>query len=195
MDNDGLDELALRFDTLRQNQFDTVVNDYVANLFSPENYLDRLDTILIFIRGPHQNLAPNDGDNTIPAEISYLGTSVIRNVSARSPISPDRPDRVSGEFTSYPNRFYRFFESGYRFEEGLSFKTAEALKVLPGRSRSLLEYPGEPVAIQAFRERSVATSSWLLVLTPSAGINPRSRLVIDEIDDIELYILHRAVQR
>jgi hypothetical protein len=195
VDNDGQDEIALRFDTLRQNEFDTVANDYLADLFSPENYLDRLETIRVFVRGPHQNLSANDGDNTIPAELSYLGTSVIRNESPGAILAPNRPDRVSGEFTSYPNRFYRFFASGYRFEEGLTFNTAEALKVLPGRSRSLLEAPGEPAAIQAFRERSVATSSWLLVLSPNAGVNPGARLVIDEIDDIELFILHRAVQR
>lgn len=194
-DNNGFDEIKLRFDTLRQNELDTVTGQFQATFFSPDNYLDRLETIRVVVRGPHQNLAGDDGSNTIPAELSYLGTSVIRNETSGAPLAPDRPDRIVGEFTSYPNRFYRFFASGYQFEEGLTFTSAEALKVLPSRTRSSIEGASEPSPIEAFRERSVATSSWVLTLAINPGINPGSRLVIDEIDDVELYILHRAVQR
>ncbi|WP_193214475.1 FG-GAP repeat protein [Luteolibacter marinus] len=204
---DGFDDICVRFDTIRQAGYDTTANGgaggYQTNFFHPNLYLDRLDTLRIFVRGPHQFLGAVDGDNTITARLAYLGTSVIRNQSPGLPINPLRPDRVANEFTSYPNRFYRFvprpigdpLDSGYAYTEGLSANTAEALKILPGRSRSLLEPLADPVPITSFRERSVATSSWTLVLFPSSGINSNTRLVIDEMDDIELYILHRAVDR
>jgi hypothetical protein len=53
---------------------------------------------------------------------------------------------------------------------------------------------GSRIGWEGVRERSVATSSWEIILSPSSGINPGTRLVINEIDDIELYINHRAVQ-
>ena len=199
VDNNGSNEIAIRFDTLRRTEYDTAANGgqggFLSTFFTPSTYLDRIEGLRVFVRGPHQFLSGTDGDNTIPVELSYLGTSVIRNEVPGLPADPNRPDRVAGEFTSYPNRYYRFYSSGYRFEEGLNFDTGEALKILPARSRSALEPLSEPSSIRAFSERSVATSSWLMVLAPNNGINPGSRLRIDEIDDIEIYIDHRAVSR
>ncbi|WP_353568663.1 hypothetical protein [Haloferula sargassicola] len=207
-DNNGADDITLHFDTLRQTGYDTAANGglggYQSTFFNPDFYLDRLDSLRIFIRGPHQNLATgNDGANTLLGDLGYLGTSVIRNEVPGQPLGVSRPDRVVGEFTSFPNRFYRFvtrplgspLPSGWSFSEGLTASSVEVLKILPDRSRFSLEGVSVPDKVLDFSERSVATSSWILVLHPSNGVNPGTRLVIDEIDDIELYIEHRAVPR
>lgn len=195
-DDDPALEICLRFDTVRQNNFQTTTGQFNGTLFDPDNYLDRIEDLQVFIRGSHQHLEPQqfESQNIVGIEIGYAGTSFIRNETHGSVSDPDRPNRLAGEMTAYPTRFYRSNGSRFVADEGLIFKNGEALKILSNRSRGDINF-SEPNAVTAFRERSVATTSWLLILTPDNAQTANGRLVIEEIDDIEIHINHRAVQR
>lgn len=201
-------QLVVPFDSVRRTDFRTTTQSFGGTFFSPNNYLDRIDSIKVFIRGPHQSLAyldppantmPVDGENVLDVRLEYAGTSFIRNETAGTVLDPvNAPNRIAGEFTSYPARFFRSSNgpTDFEFTDSLSFNSAKALKITPDRFRSTLEDLAVPAAVNTFRERSVATTSWILTLPldPTSG-QANARLAIDEINDIELFFIHKAVQR
>jgi len=216
-DDSAGEELCLRFDTLRRNGLSTgqTPADFTGNLFHPDAYLDRIEEFRIVIPGEHQNLATggasqssDDSLNTINAEISYYGSSIIRTEEGGTIADPNnRPDVIRNEFTSYPIRFYRSVggPDTFQFEEGLIDKQAKALKIDRGRSLGDFAFdpdpdnrpvtvPGPP-AVRRFGERSVAATGWLLKLTPNNSTDPSDRLQIDKIDDVLLHITHNSVAR
>ncbi|MEM1083400.1 MAG: FG-GAP repeat protein [Verrucomicrobiota bacterium] len=202
------DQLVIPFDTVRRTDFRTTTQTFGGSFFDPDNYLDRIDSIKIFVRGPHQQLAyldpptntmPVDGENELDVELTYAGTSFIRNQSPGVVLDPvNAPNRLTGEFTSYPARFFRSSAgpTDFEFSDSYTFNSAKALKVTSDRFRSTLEALSVPAEVNTFRERSVASTSWVLtlVLDPLSGESD-ARLAIDEIDDIEFFIVHKAVQR
>jgi hypothetical protein len=202
-DDDSGQEICLPFDTVRQNDYQTNFGEYDGRLFSPLDYLNRLETVRVFVKGNHEKLGATDSENTVPVSLTYAGTSFIRTPGGGMPGAD--ASRIVGEMTAYPTRFYRASGSGDRFlfEEGLTAQSVTALKTSRDRNERndfavmpLEEQPGVlPQAIRIFRERSVATTAWLLNVRIGEGANPDNDLDPNEIDDILLRIDHRAVQR
>jgi len=200
-DDDAAQELCIRFDTVRQNNFQTNTGDYDGDLFNPLEYLDRIETVRVFVKGNHEKLGPNDTSNTVPISLKYAGTSFIRTESPGT--QGVSGDRVAGELVGYPTRFYRSIDNRFRFEEGLEAPGINALKIARERDERsdfavmpLEETPGIlPEAIRVFRERSVAATEWTLNIRISEGAFPNNDLDVNEIDDVLLRIDHRAVTR
>jgi hypothetical protein len=144
-------------------------------------YLDKIVTLQITIPGAHTVPA-----TTVATTLSYGGTGLIRQRTL--PYYPDydnRPDRLAGEFVAYPTLISSF--------TGTAWQTTDTLAASPIamlRNDTPLQTEN---AVDVFRERSVATSGWVLQLLVRDG--GTAVLNVDEIDDILIHFHHRAVTR
>src|SRR5690606_23942813 len=115
------------------------------------------------------------------------GTGFIRNFDVGT-FDPMRPDRLRNEFTAYATRFWFFHapSAAWRFTDALSSPVTMQLSDDPRVPPSVQE-------VDVFKERSVATTGWVLTIpTRDAG---QPVLHIHELEDVELYFYHYAVTR
>jgi hypothetical protein len=145
-------------------------------------FLDKIRWIKINLPGAHTL-----GRTQLSGNLTYGGTSFIRNFDVGVP-DPQRPDRLRDELTAFTTRFWFFHapSGSWRFNEALSSPVNMQLDLDPRTPPTVQE-------IDIFKERSVATSGWVLVIpTRDQG---QDVLNIDELDDVELYFYHYAVSR
>jgi hypothetical protein len=145
-------------------------------------YLDKIRWLKINLPGRHTL-----GRTQLTGQLSYGGTSFLRNQDVGTFV-PDQPDRLQNEFTAYSSRFWFLHtaSSSWRFTEALM---SPVTMQLSADSR----VPPTVQEIDVFKERSVATSGWVLLIpTRDAG---QSVLDINQLEDVELYFYHYAVTR
>jgi hypothetical protein len=154
-----------------------------TTLISKGLYLDKIKWLKIALPGTHPA-----GRTQLTGTLTYAGTSVLRNMEMGVVTDPARPDLVSGETTAYPTRYWFFHapSDAWRSSEGLSAPVQMQLTSDP-------RVPPTVTEIDVFKERSVATTDWKLVI-PTTDLGT-TVLDINNLNDIELYFYHNAVVR
>jgi hypothetical protein len=182
-DADGY--IRLDFSTVREIPGGTFFRgprfNRLGQVLSKGTYLDKINWLKINLPGNHST-----GRTTLAADLLYGGTSFIRNFDVGS-FDPLRPDRLRDELTAYSTRFWFSPPGGpWRSTAALSSLVTMQLSFDSSVPPSVLE-------IDVFKERSVATTGWLLTI-PTIDNNVPV-LHIDELNDVELYFNHYAVDR
>lgn len=204
-------QVRLEFSTLRQLPGGTF---FRGARFLPDGsvdpdqrglYLDKIRWMKIRIPGNHNQTRNR---KFITGSLTYGGTSYIRNESPGT-TDPTRADRIQDEYTPYSTRYW--------FLQGAQQNTLPNVGNLPPvwRFREALTQPGVQMwltdeqrqngsdqqvdvlpsvqQIDVFKERSVATTGWRLII-PTSDLGT-TILDIDELDDVEIYYYHYAVVR
>lgn len=182
----SLGTIRLDFSTVREipggtffrgPRFDTNQRVLSAGLF-----LDKIKWIKISLPGSHSL-----GRAHLAGEMTYGGSGFIRNFDVGHFV-PERPDRLADELTAYSTRYWFFHppSAAWRFSEALK---SPVTMTLTNDSRM----PPSVGEINIFKERSVATTGWVLSIpTWDLGVPV---MKIEELDDVELYFYHYAVSR
>jgi hypothetical protein len=200
---DSLGQIRIEFSTVRELPGGTFFRG--ARLLpdgqvDPEQrglYLDKIRWLKIRLPGNHN---PNRNRSFITGALTYSGTSYLRNETPGQR-DPERPDRIADEWTSYSTRYW--FQSSTRpdrppvwqFREAFSAPAQMWLTSDPRQEGSAAQIDVLPSVqqIDSFKERSVATSEWRMIIPTVDGGS--TLLDIDELDDIEIYFYHYAVIR
>jgi hypothetical protein len=145
-------------------------------------FLDKIRWLKINLPGSHSL-----NRSQLTGELRYGGTGFIRNFDVGT-FDPVRPDRLRDELTAYSTRFWFFHAPSvtWRFTEALSSPVTMQLSFDPRVPPSVQE-------LDVFKERSVATTGWMLTL-PTTDVG-QPVLNISELDDVEIYFFHYAVTR
>jgi hypothetical protein len=183
----SLGTISLNFSTVREipggtffrgPRFDTDLQ----TVLSAGLFLDKIKWIKINLPGSHSL-----NRSLLAGELTYGGSSFIRNFDVGHYVE-GRPDRLADELTAYSTRYWFFHppSAAWRFSAALK---SPVTMTLTNDSRM----PPSVGEISIFKERSVATTGWVLsVPTRDLGVPV---LRIDELDDVELYFYHYAVSR
>ena len=183
----SLGNITLNFSTVREIPGGTFFRGprFTSDLQTVLNaglFLDKIKWIKISLPGSHSL-----GRSKLAGQLTYGGSSFIRNFDVGTFV-PGRPDRLADELTAYSTRYWFFHppSAAWRFSEALQ---SPVTMVLTNDSR----IPPSVGEIDVFKERSVATTGWVLSIpTQDLGVKV---LKIDELDDVELYFYHYAVSR
>ena len=178
--------IQLEFSTVRETPGSTFFRgprfDNQGNVTSKGLFLDKIRWMKINLPGSH-----TVGRTQLAGELQYGGTSFMRNFKVGQ-FDSERPDRLRDEMTAYSTRFWYFdpFVNRWKFTEALS---STVNMQLSQDSR----VPPTVQELEVFKERSVATSGWVLSI-PTTDLGT-TVLNIDELDDVEIYFFHYAVTR
>lgn len=152
-------------------------------------YLDKIRSMLVRLPGA---FTPGQ----LSGNLTYGGTSFIRNPTV-GVVDPVRADRIVGEMTPYSTRYWFFDtsladpeiprEGRWNFRESLKINGI-ILNVAPDDG-------SVPTAgdIIEFRERSVATSEWVLEIPTKSGNT--TLLDLAKLNDIEIWFWHYSKSR
>jgi hypothetical protein len=183
---DAQGNIALNFSTVTEIPGGTFFRGPRFNaqgqVISKGLFLDKIRWLKISLPGSHTL-----GRSQLTGELRYGGTGFIRNFDVGT-FDPMRPDRLRNELTAYATRFWFFHapSATWRFSEALSSPVTMQLSDDPRVPPSVQE-------LDVFKERSVATTGWVLTIPTEDGGQPV--LNIHELDDVEIYFFHYAVTR
>lgn len=192
--------IGLDFSTVLQNH-NTFFRGPSTELGTPGQYLDKIDCMVIRLPGQHTTTNYTQWD-TLSGALGYGGSSYLRNKYPGSP-APGRPDLLINEMTDYSTRWWYETTNGWRFRE-VRTNMVSMLKANPAAPRLEHDFPSDipdrlathALIINTFRERSVATSRWILrIPTRHPTIPGMQTLRIGELDDIEIYFYHWSYER
>ena len=182
----ALGDIKLEFSTVREIPGGTFFRGprFSANgdVLSAGLFLDKIKWLKVSLPGSHSL-----GRTLLAGELTYGGSSFIRNFDVGHFV-PDRPDRLADELTAYGTRYWFFHppSASWRFSAALKSPVTMQLSADP-------RVPPTVQEIDIFKERSVATTGWVLSIpTQDLGVPV---LKISELDDVELYFYHYAVSR
>jgi hypothetical protein len=183
----SLGNITLNFSTVREIPGGTFFrgprfDSSLQTVLSAGLFLDKIKWIKISLPGNHTL-----GRSTLAGQLTYGGNSFIRNFDVGTFV-PGRPDRLADEMTAYSTRYWYFHppSAAWRFSEALSSPVTMCIT-------NDAEAPPSVAQIDVFKERSVATTGWVLTIpTQDLGVPV---LKIDELDDVKLYFYHYAVSR
>ncbi len=175
------DENKLNVRALRLT-FNTVTAKEAFGFFSRNNWLDKIDYMRIKVIGGF-----GSGINSIvQGHLQYGGTSFIRNMKEGTP-DPERPDRYIGEMSAYSTRYW-FYESGeWQSKDALGASVSVQVSGDP-------DVPPSVRQIDVFKERSVATSEWVLYL-PVEDENGSTVIDFSKVTDIEIHFYYYFYSR
>jgi hypothetical protein len=184
----ALGTITLNFSTVREiaggtffrgPRFDSDAN---RTVLSAGLFLDKVKWIKINLPGSHSLRR-----SLLAGELTYGGSSFVRNFDVGTFV-PGRPDRLTDEMTAYGTRYWFFHapSAAWRFSEALK---SPVTMTLTNDSR----VPPTVGEIEIFKERSVATTGWVLTIPTQDLGTPVMK--IDELDDVELFFYHYAVSR
>ncbi len=179
MDEDGY--ITLDFSTVREipggNFFLGPRYNASGALISAGTWLDKIEWMKINLPGAHTT-----GQTMLTGFMRYGGVSYVRTQDMGTIPDPQRPDLVEGEMTAWPSRYWYFHQASdaWRYNEGLSAPVQMQLSYNPGQEPTVAQ-------IAVFKERSVATTGWQLVIPT---LDPTPVLNIDELNDIEILFYH-----
>ena len=184
-------EIELEFNTVRQipggSFFLGPTFDSAGNVHRKGLYLNKINWLGIRLRGDHStDRALQTGSLT--GSLTYGGTSFIRNARVGQR-DPDRPDRLRNEMTAYSTRYW-FYAQGWMFRDAYTDNAVQMEFTNDSRGEA-----GPPSVFQnrKFIERSVATTGWILTVPLKQG--DVDLLLLEELDDIEIYFYHYALDR
>lgn len=199
--------ITLRFSTvksLRETFFRGPSYDENNNLIERGLYLDKIVSMQVNLPGTHLGVGnPNatppatpliGAPTSVPAVFTYAGTSFIRNAQVGERIL-GQEDEIENEYILYPTRFW-FFDAGNPdrgIEQGWKFRDGQEASVTLNLTQPGERDPNRNL-ITVFRERSVATSDWILQIFTRNGQGERI-LDIGKLNDIELVFEHAAKDR
>jgi len=183
----ALGNIVLEFSTVREIPGGTFFrgprfSSDLQTVLSAGLFLDKIRWLKINLPGSHSL-----GRSQLAGELTYGGSSFIRNFDVGHFV-PDRPDRLADELTAYGTRYWFFHppSAAWRFSAALKSPVTMQLSADP-------RVPPTVQEIDIFKERSVATTGWVLSIpTQDLGVPV---LKITELDDVELYFYHYAVSR
>ena len=182
----SLGDIRLEFSTVREIPGGTFFRgarfDRSGNVLSAGLFLDKIKWMKINLPGSHSL-----GRTLLAGQLTYGGASFIRNFDVGQ-FLPDHPDRLVDELTTYGTRYWFFHPptSSWQFSAALQ---SPVTMQLSADSR----VPPTVQQIDIFKERSVATTGWVLTIpTQDLGVPV---LRIGELNDVELYFYHYAVSR
>ncbi len=184
-DEDG--NIILDFSTVREIPGGTFFRgprfSSTGTLISKGLYLDKIKWLKLSLPGSHTTTGTQ-----LAGQLTYGGTSFIRNQNIGTVPDPQRPDHVVGEMKAYSTRYWYFdgVLDAWQSSEGLSLPVTMQKSFNP-------QVPPSVAEVNGFRERSVAATGWRLII-PTVDISVPV-LDIDELNDIELYFYHYAVAR
>lgn len=181
-------EIVLEFSTAKdlfatagENFFRGPSFDLNGTIADRGAYLDKIDGLHLRLPGNH-----SVGNVSVPGRLSYGGTSFIRNPRVGS-YDPVRTDRLRNELTAYSTRYwFRDQDLVWRFAESFSSQVTLTLSTGPRQETTADQ-------IVVFKERSVATTGWVLAIRIRSGGNVL--LNIDELTDVELFFRHSSISR
>ncbi len=184
MDEEGV--LRLTFSTVHDDErwfYRGPSFDGQGRLITEGTYLDRIESMKINIVGDHSVENPDVG-----GAIKQAGEQYVRTQSKGEPI-PDSPDRVTGEYESWSTRYWYqdVLDGSWRFTDGL---VANAVFNLTPNRRDM----NTGNTFRRFSERSVAATDWRVRIF-TRDSQGRAILNVNEIDDIEIYIVHHSLDR
>lgn len=200
---DTNDLIQVEFDTVRQNH-NTFFRGPDSVLQTPGQYLDKIDSMIIRLPGNHTT-TNYSAWTTLGGALGYGGSSYLRNKFPGHPVE-GRLDRLVNEMTAYSTRWgYVATNNVMRFRE-IRTNTVTMLKATPNVPRVEHDFPSDipnrlatgGLIINTFRERSVATSRWILRIPTWFKDDRGNRIItlrIDDLDDIELYFYHWSYER
>lgn len=183
---DAQGNIALEFSTVTEIPGGTFFRGPRFNtqgqVISKGLFLDKIRWLKINLPGNHTL-----GRTQLTGELRYGGTGFIRNFDVGT-FDPLRPDRLRDELTAYATRFWFFHapSATWRFTDALSSPVTMQLSDDPRVPPSVQE-------LDIFKERSVATTGWVLTIPTKDGGQPV--LNIGDLDDVEIYFFHYAVTR
>ncbi|MDF7798218.1 hypothetical protein P4C99_01990 [Pontiellaceae bacterium B1224] len=153
-------------------------NPDTGGIIEKGTYLDKIEWMKVNLPGDHPS-----GVESLGGSLRYGGTSYIRNPE-HGGYDPLKPDRLTDEFSSFSSRFW--FGSGgeWQFTDE---QTATITMTLSEQERT----PPSVQEINVFKERSVATSKWTLLIP----IEGAASVDIDNLNDVEIEFFHQAFTR
>ncbi|MBN1477832.1 hypothetical protein JXA47_13850 [Candidatus Sumerlaeota bacterium] len=154
--------------------FGTVRRPPGYNVFHPDNFADKIEEILVRLPGSHT--VPRD---TVSGDLSYGGTAFMRPVESSTAVPSDW-------ITSW--WIYR----DDRWQQRDTLEVTIDVRLVPSSEAGIQPQPGD-FNIAQFGERSVAATEWTLRIDTMA--QGQALIHIDEIDDIEVWLRHRAFDR
>jgi hypothetical protein len=154
-------------------------------------YLDKIHWLKIRLPGNHRR-----NRTFLTGSLTYGGVSYLRNFHVGTP-DPIRADQLLNEFQTF-NTSYWFYDPSLKQWQSnpvLSVPVQMWLSNDPRLEGSPQQVDVLPSVeqVEAFKERSVATSQWTLIL-PTKDQGSRL-LTLEELDDIEIYFYHHASVR
>jgi hypothetical protein len=122
----------------------------------------------------------------VSGKLRYGGTSFIRNLFVGD-FNPAAPNRIANEMTAYSTRswFYNLARNAWQFRDAYEIENVE-VEFNPNPFD--LNHPPASNLIIEFKERSVATTGWVLSL-------PAGPLQIQQLDDLQVYFDYVVSQR
>jgi len=122
----------------------------------------------------------------VSGRLRYGGTSFIRNIFVGQ-LDPATPNRIANEMTAYSTRswFYNLARNVWQFRDAYEIENVE-VEFNPNPFD--LNNPPASNLIIEFKERSVATTGWVLSI-------PVAPLRIQQLDDLQIYFDYVVSQR
>ncbi len=182
--DEGSGDIVLDFSTVLDNGLSFFRGPRFSsdgNVTSKGRYLDKINWMRINIPGSHSGSV-----DAVAGDLIQGGTQFIRNLDVGRP--EGEPNHHIAESAAWSTRFWypHDNEADWRFKEGL---TASIVINLTDTN----EDEGTGNTFDSFAERSVAATGWRLRI--ETQYDGQTRLRIDECDDIEIYVNHRAENR
>ncbi len=184
----GYKDYVTQLDTLQADFF--VGPNYTASSVAPGEWRDKIVYLKV-------NIIAEDG-TSIPqnraASLTYGGQTFSRT---RIPPCPDRSVAttgldIRGEFLTAPFRFYASpnYDNVFVSQDSQTVNVTAAYTGATAKSPTGEEILGSTYQINAFNQRSVATTRWRLTLfAPSAGWD------VSKLKDIEIIVRHHSSGR
>jgi hypothetical protein len=178
-------QMRLEFSTVRQlpNRpfFAGPVFNEDGSVFSKGLTLNKINFMKVRLLG---NYPP--ATQPVSGKLRYGGTSFIRNIFVGD-YDPLQPNRIGNEMSAYSTRswFYNLARNVWQFRDAYEIENVEL--EFSRNPFDLNDPPTTNLTIE-FKERSVATSGWVLSI-------PVAPLQIHQLDDIQLFFDYVVSQR
>ncbi len=158
-------------------QFSTAKPNLTGTFFSPDRWNEKMNWVAVSINAEtsHRELL---------VRLEQSGTAFIRNEQRGSVIDPARPDRVTGEMTTYPARYW--YSSTNSNTGQLEFRSKDTFGI--SINAMVIENPDvllESLRKREFHEMSPAVSNWTLEI-PTIGSGGETMLDLNQIQDIDI---------
>lgn len=175
-------EWTTDFNEVVRLKFNTAKPNITGTFFSSARWNEKINWVAVSINAetPHRTLA---------VYLEQSGTAFIRN-QQHGRVDPAHPDRVTGEMTVYPVRYW------YRPGTGpLEFLSKDAFGAqIDAEIVRDPQVPVESLRRRQFHEMSPAVSTWTLDI-PLIGKSNEQLLDLDKVNDIEIWFYNYYLDR
>ena len=160
--------------------FSTVINDPTANFFSRNRWNEKIKWMRVKVYGAYIE----GKESFVEGYLVYGGTNYIRNAT-EGYVDPENPDLVVDEMRAYDSRYWYYDNELAQWQ----FKDVYGVSLPSVEVSNDPDVPPEVSQIDLFKEKSIATSEWILYLPVSAQ-NGSPVMNMDTISDIEIHFYY-----